>query len=117
MLGQLHLSAGLSSAVAGRDRDVEAHLIEAQREADSLGDPVDGLGFNLSCFGPTNVLIWRMSIAGELGEYGRVLALAREVDLSRLSVANRHQSYWLSCGKALAAQGRRDREAVVAFTR
>ncbi|MGI5148018.1 helix-turn-helix domain-containing protein [Plantactinospora sp. CA-294935] len=115
-LGQLHLAAAFTCAVGGRFDDSQAHLAEASREADSLGDPEDGAGFNAGCFGPTNVMLWRMSIAAESGEYGRVIELARTVRPEPLAMANRHQSYWMDLGRALA-HSRRDREAEVAFTR
>lgn len=115
MLGQLHLSAAMSSAVDQRADLAAAHLAEAEREAATLGDPQDGEGFNLSCFGPTNVNLWRMSVANELAEYGRVIELARRVRPDGLRIANRHQSYWLTLGRALAHSGRHDREALVAF--
>jgi hypothetical protein len=54
MLGQLHLSAAFTSAVAGRTDVARAHLTEAEREAATLGDPEDGAGFNGCGFGPTN---------------------------------------------------------------
>lgn len=85
--------------------------------AESLGEPPDGAGFNQACFGPTNVLLWEMSMAAELGEHGRVIELARRVRPDVLPVANRHQSYWMDLGRALAHSGRTDREALVAFTR
>ena len=68
MLGQVHLSAAMSSATEGKVTTAEAHLAEAEREAVTLGEP-DGVGFNLCYFGPTNIRIWRMSILNELGEH------------------------------------------------
>jgi hypothetical protein len=35
-------------------------------------------GLGLLAFGPTNVGIWRMCVAAELGEHGEVIGLARE---------------------------------------
>ncbi|GAB3803113.1 helix-turn-helix transcriptional regulator [Micromonospora zhanjiangensis] len=67
MLGQLHLSAALTSTVSGRPDAGRDHLAEATREAATLGDPPDGAGFNGCGFGPTNVRLWEMSIAAELG--------------------------------------------------
>ncbi len=115
MLGQLHLSASLVCAVDERPDDAAAHLAEAQREAATLGDPEDGVGFNALAFGPTNLGLWRMAVETELGEYGRVIELAREIEPRRLKVANRHQSYWLHLGRALAHSGKTDREALIAF--
>lgn len=117
MLGQLHLSAALACAVDKRADDAQAHLAEAAREAATLGDPVDGVGFNLSAFGPTNVGLWAMAVATELGDYNQVIELARTVRPDGLRVANRHQSYWMNLGRALSHSGRTDREALIAFTR
>jgi transcriptional regulator with XRE-family HTH domain len=114
-LGQLHLSASLVCAVDQRPDDAEAHLAEATGAADSLGDPRDGIGFNMLAFGPTNVGLWKMAVATELGEYGRVAELARSVEPRRLNVANRRQAYWLHLGRALAHSGKTDRDALVAF--
>ncbi|OLB77072.1 MAG: transcriptional regulator [Actinobacteria bacterium 13_2_20CM_2_71_6] len=115
MLGQLHLSASLACAVDRRPDDAAAHLAEASREADTLGDPDDGVGFNLMCFGPTNVGLWRMTLAAETAEHGRIVELARGLNPNRLRIADRHYSYWLTLGRALAHSGRTDHEAVVAF--
>lgn len=117
MLGLLHLTAGLRAAVDGRVDDADAHLDEAGREAAALGDPADGAGFNQSCFGPTNVGLWRMAVAAELGDHHRVVELARTVRPDPLRMANRHQAYWMTLGNALARSGRHDPEALVAFIR
>jgi hypothetical protein len=112
MLGQVHLSAAMSSAVARDVATAEAHLTEAEREAATLGDP-DGTGFNLSYFGPTNVRLWKMSILAELGEYGKVLELARDLPVDGIPVANRRQSYHMTLGRALAHNGKADKLALI----
>lgn len=65
VLGQLHLAAALRSAVDGQTGTAADHLSEAEHEAATLGDPPPDGGFNAMCFGPTNVVLWRMTIAGE----------------------------------------------------
>ncbi|MBQ1037561.1 helix-turn-helix domain-containing protein [Micromonospora sp. C81] len=115
MLGQLHLSAALTSTVSGRLDVARDHLAEAAREAATLGDPADGAGFNGCGFGPTNVGLWEMSIAAEQGESGRVIELSRAVRPQVLAASIRQQSYWLDLGRALADGGRRDVEALAAF--
>ncbi|MEU5567248.1 helix-turn-helix domain-containing protein [Micromonospora musae] len=115
MLGQLHLSAALTSAVSGRSDATRDHLAEAAREAATLGDPADGAGFNGCGFGPTNVGLWEMSIAAEQGDSGRVIELSRTVRPQVLAASIRQQSYWLDLGRALADGGRRDAEALAAF--
>lgn len=112
MLGQVHLSAAFASAVGRHEQTAAAHLAEADREAASLGEP-DDAGFNLSFFGPTNINLWKMSIFTELGEYEKVLELARQVSVAGIPVANRRQSYHMSLGRALAHSGARDKEAMV----
>lgn len=115
MVGQLHLSASLVYAVAGRADIAADHLAAAQAEAETLGDPVDGGGFNMCCFGPTNVALWRMSVEAELGEYGKVVELARTTSPAPLAAVNRQQSYWMTLGRALAHSGKTDREALSAL--
>lgn len=115
MYGQMHLSASMACAVDGRPDDAGAHLAEARSEAASLGDPEDGFGFNGCGFGPTNLGLWDMTVAVELGDYGRAIELSRTVRPDPLKMANRHQAYWMTCGRALAHSGRTDREALAAF--
>jgi hypothetical protein len=115
MLGQLHLSTALACAVESRDDDAAAHLTAAEDEARTLGDPQDGAGFNVLAFGPTNVGLWRMAVAAEHGEWGRVIDLSARVNPGPLRVASRHQAYWLEYGRALAHSGKRDPEARAAF--
>jgi transcriptional regulator with XRE-family HTH domain len=117
MLGQLHLTAAFAAATANRPDDAAAHVRAAEDEAATLGDPEDGYGFNISCFGPTNIGVWRMALAAELGEYGKVIEIGRTVDPAPLGTANRHQAYWLDLGRALAHSGRHDAEARQAFAR
>jgi transcriptional regulator with XRE-family HTH domain len=115
MLGQLHLSASMVCAVDGRSDDAAAHLAAAQDEARSLGDPADGFGFQQFAFGPTNVNLWQLAVDIELGNYGRVVERAKRTNPGPLRPANRHQSYWLSYGRALAHSGQTDHEALAAF--
>jgi transcriptional regulator with XRE-family HTH domain len=117
VLGQLHMSASLANAVSGHEDDAQAHLRAADQEAVTLGDPPNGLGFNNHAFGPTNVGLWKMAVAAEAGEYGRVVELSKQVNPGPLRVVDRHQSYWIDLGRALAHSGKTDQEAVVAFMR
>lgn len=117
VLGQLHLAAALRAASDGHLADADGHLVEAEREAATLGDPGSGGGFNTMCFGPTNVVLWRMAVAAEAGEYGRVIELSRTVSVDVLPIANRRQAYWMDLGRALAHSGRTDTQALAAFSR
>jgi len=113
MLGQVHLSAAFASAVARKPLDVDAHLQEAEREAASLGGDPEGTGFNLSFFGPTNIALWKMSIYSEMGDYGKALAVAKDLRVDGIPVANRRQSYHMTLGRALAHSGKQDKLALV----
>jgi transcriptional regulator with XRE-family HTH domain len=115
MLGQVHLSAALAGATAGKVSDARDHLAEAENEALTLGEPVDGVGFFGSFFGPLNVHLWKMSLFAELGEHGRVLELAEGVPVESIPIANRKQSYYLDRGRALAHSGKRDKEALISL--
>lgn len=117
MLGQLHLSAALACAVDNRPDDAQAHLWAARDEADTLGgDPPDGKGFNLLAFGPSNITLWEMTVAAELGEHGKVIELSDKVNPTSLAAKDRHYSYWINSGLALARVNRRnDEQALAAF--
>jgi transcriptional regulator with XRE-family HTH domain len=117
MLGQMHLIASMACAVDGRSDEAAAHLSAARAEAESLGDPADGAGFHACGFGPTNVALWEMAVAIELGDFARVLELGRAHSPDPLRLPIRHQAYWMSMGRALAQSGKTDREALVAFMR
>jgi hypothetical protein len=115
MLGQLHLSAAMWSAVEGSTSDTADHLVAAQAEAETLGDPVDGTGFNMLAFGPTNVRLWQMNVAVELADYGKTIELAQDFRPVALRAADRHQAYWLAYARALAHSGRNDQAALAAY--
>ncbi|MGC4868945.1 hypothetical protein ACLQ3B_26295 [Micromonospora sp. DT53] len=117
MLGQLHLMAALASTVDARPDVARDHLAEATREAASLGDRADGGGFNGCCFGPTNVGLWKMSIAAEQGEYGRIIELSRTDPLAGAQGIESPTVVLVDIGRALADGGRRDSEALAAFIR
>ncbi|MEV6524693.1 helix-turn-helix transcriptional regulator [Longispora sp. NPDC051575] len=111
--GMLHLSAAFLSTVTHRPTDTAAHLAEAEREARTLGEPT-GPGTHFS-FGPTNIVLWRMAVALESGEPDRALELADQVHPGALPHKDRACTYHLDRGRALAATGRRDRQALAAF--
>ncbi len=115
VLGQLHMSASFSAAVAGREDHARDHLRAAAAEARTLGDPADGYGFNRMAFGPTNVKLWNMAVAAESGDHDRVIDLSRHTNPGPLRVVDRHQAYWLDLGRAYAHSGKNDAQALAAF--
>jgi transcriptional regulator with XRE-family HTH domain len=119
VLGQLHLAAALTAAVAGREGCARDHLRAADGEARTLGDPADGYGFNRMAFGPTNVGLWEMAVTAEFGDYGRVIDLSQRINPAPLRHTDRHQAYWLEQGRAYAhsGSGKSDSQALAAFMR
>lgn len=114
MAGALHLGAGLAEAALGRpDRALE-RLGEAGRLADGLAD---GLGFGGMLFGPTNVRVWRLATAVEIGEGGRVRELAAGWDVRAIPSSGRHADYWAELGRGLATAKGTYEDAVAAFVR
>ncbi|MGK5530139.1 helix-turn-helix domain-containing protein [Streptomyces sp. URMC 129] len=89
--GQLHLGAAV---LAGREKDqsaAEGHLAEAERIADQTG-PAERVHW-LS-FGPTNVMVHRVSVLAELDLYDEAVTSARQVtapaDWPRSRLAHHH---------------------------
>jgi transcriptional regulator with XRE-family HTH domain len=114
--GMLHLTAGLRNAIASRPQAAGDWVEEAKSEAASLGEP-EGLGFAMLMFGPTNVGVWEVNIAAELGDPVEVLRIADRVTPDRLPGAQRRANYHANRGRALVGVGGRDDEAVTAFLR
>ena len=107
--GMLQMMAAFGAAVTGRDDDMRTHLAEADELAARTGDTSDLELY----FGPSNVAIWRLTMAVERGEGGRGLEAARDVHLDVVS-RRRRAAYLLDLGRA-QAQERHDREAVASL--
>lgn len=114
--GMLHLTAGLRAAIASQPQAANDRAEEAKSEAASLGEP-EGLGFAMLMFGPTNVGVWEVNIAAELGDPIEVLRIADRVTPERLPGAQRRANYHANRGRALVGVGGHDDEAVAAFLR
>lgn len=110
VLGMLHLMVGMDCAVTGRHGDVRSHLLEAAELAERTGDQN---AFELY-FGPTNLGVWRVSIAVEQGEPGRAREFSRGVRASELPGRCRQATFYQDLGRALAQDGR-PREAAQAL--
>lgn len=109
----LHLSAALQSAVTGRTDRSRTHLTEAAETADHTGDGTFA-GLN---FGPRNVGAWRVVLALELGEPGRVVELARNVDVAAITSAGRQAASYGDVGRGLATVCGLEAQAVEALHR
>jgi len=112
--GMLHLQAALSSAVGKAPGDAHDHLQEADEVARSLGEPEDWDDLAQSCFGPTNVGIFRLAILLELGETGRAIEDAASVVPERIPLVFKQVFFHLDVMALLAGAGR-DSDAVGAF--
>lgn len=55
-------------------------------------------------FGPTNVGIWRTSLAVEIGEHGKALEVAKAVHPELLPGTVRQAEFWAEVGRAMVAQ-------------
>lgn len=86
VLGSLHLVLALVHARGGRRTEARADIGRARRAAERLGE--DRNDFNLE-FGPTNVELWAVSLAVDLGDAGEALDVGERIDASGLSVERR----------------------------
>ena len=109
--GMLHLSAALHSAALRRPDVATEHLGEA---ADLAGVTGEGTFAGLH-FGPRNVGVWRVALAVELGEGGRVGELARSVDVSAIPSAGRRAMFYADLGRGLATERTTRDRAVIAL--
>ncbi|MBV9139307.1 MAG: helix-turn-helix transcriptional regulator [Pseudonocardiales bacterium] len=100
--GMLHLSAAWAGG-AQADRDtMVTHLQEASALASRMDTEV-GTWAHL-WFGPTNVGIWKTSIALELGEPGQALRAAKTVHPDLLPSRGRQAMFWVEVGRALVVE-------------
>ncbi|NUS63767.1 MAG: helix-turn-helix transcriptional regulator [Saccharothrix sp.] len=102
MVGMLHLNAALAAATM-RDRETAyTHLDEAEALSARLPDKREN--FAVLHFGAPNVGVWRVSLATELGEGGKVAELARAVDPNALHAKARRAMYWTDLGRSLLTE-------------
>lgn len=111
--GMLHLSAALQSAVTGNPGGSRDHLEEAAGVASRTGNG----SFAGLHFGPRNVGVWRVALALELGEPGRVAELARQVDVSAIQSAGRQATFYGDVGRGLAGVRGQEEKAIEALCR
>ncbi len=98
--GMLHLLAAAAAGARGDHDTAATHLDEASALAARMDTEV-GTWANL-WFGPTNVGIWKTSLAVELGEHGQALEAAKAVHPELLP--NRRQAeFWSQVGCALVS--------------
>jgi len=113
LAGQLALCQSYVAAVDQRPADVDAALDYASELAERTGE---GNAYGLG-FGPTNVGLWRLQEAAEVGDYARAAAIAERLDPRVHPSRSRQSHYWMDYGRALARLRGRQDDAVVALRR
>jgi hypothetical protein len=118
--GCLHILSGFENAITSDSSEAWAHLDEAADIAASLGEPQQYgelvAGINGNWFGPTQVEVWRVAVAAELGDIAAAETVAQRIDLDALPVPNRWVYFWTDMARSLAAGGK-DREAMQALVK
>lgn len=107
--GMLSLTSSLIAAAASDHAERTAALEHAAELAERTGDEGNALGFG---FGPSNVGVWRMSVALEAGEHADAARIATTVNPKALPSPTRQSAYWREYGRALARMPRRHADAV-----
>jgi transcriptional regulator with XRE-family HTH domain len=111
VLGMLTLRAALAAAAALNGGLADHWLAEAQALADRVND--DNPACNWEWFGRTNVAVWRVAIAVERGQGGRVvLELASRAESGKL-LPNRQAALCTDVGRGLAREQGTQAEAAV----
>ncbi len=111
VLGMITLTASLSAAAIQRGDRADHWLRQAASVASRVpDDPMR----TWQSFSPTNVNIWRVTVAVERGEAGgSLLELARPVNLDLFEPkASRRASFLVDVGRGLAREPRTGAEAV-----
>jgi hypothetical protein len=111
--GMLALSRSLIAAADERPGDVDTPLEHAAELAARTGE---GNAYGLG-FGPTNVGVWRMSVALETHDYIRAASIAEGLRPEVLPGACHRAGYWADYGRALARLRGRQDDAVRALRR
>ncbi|WP_446213032.1 hypothetical protein [Micromonospora sp. IBSANI012] len=101
--GALLLRGAIAAARDDNRDHAKAMLDEASHAADRLG--YDG-NERWTGFGATNVLLHRVNIALTLGDAGTAIALARQVPLDKLGLAERKASLLVDVARAYTQWGR-----------
>jgi tetratricopeptide (TPR) repeat protein len=104
LYGALHLAAALLRAREGNRAAAREHLDAAEHAAARIGTDRDDFGTE---FGPTNVLLHRVSIAADLGDAGEALEIAARVTPENLS-PERQARYWLDVARCHAQRRHAD---------
>jgi len=111
--GMLTLTSSLVSAAKGDTAKRYAALDHAAELAARTGDG-NALWFG---FGPSNVGVWRMSVALEAGEHAEAARIAETINPEALPSPTRVSAYYREYGRALARLPKRRDDAVMMLRR
>lgn len=110
ILGLITLSAALAAAVLQRGPAMDHWLAESAALAARVPDD---MARNWQSFSPTNVAIWRTSLAVERGESGRTITgIAKAVDERKITSRSRRAAFLIDVGRGLAREPTARTEAV-----
>jgi hypothetical protein len=98
LYGALHLVTAVLRAREGNRSSAREHLDKASQVAARLEGDRNDFGTE---FGPTNVLLHRVSIAADLGDAGEALETAASIDPTGLSL-ERQARFWLDVARCHA---------------
>lgn len=110
--GMLHLMSALNAAALTRYSASADHEAEAADVAARVGR---GTNFGRMCFGTANYGFWRVTLAVERGEGGKVAEIARDIDPSAVPSESRRAGFYTDLGRGLATERSRRAEAVAAL--
>ncbi|MDQ3578074.1 MAG: helix-turn-helix domain-containing protein [Actinomycetota bacterium] len=109
--GSLCVVSGLAAAATSRDAEAAERIAEAQQVAQRVGE----CSPTVATFGPTNVAMYQMKGALEVGDFERAAQLGGRIKPDQITSAERRAMYWIDYGRALARMRGRQQEAVEAF--
>ncbi len=101
MYGILHLTCALNAAALRRPAESADHQAEAADVAARVGC---GTNFGHQGFGLANYGFWKVHLAVERREGGKVRELAREIDTTGVASASRRAAFYADLGRGLATE-------------
>jgi transcriptional regulator with XRE-family HTH domain len=111
LVGMLTFSSSLVAAARRQRSEAEAALDVAAELAGRTGE-ANAWWFG---FGPTNVGVWRMSVALESGEHAAAAQIAETLNPALIPSPQRQAAYWSDYGRALTRMRGRIADASAAL--
>ncbi|MFE7130167.1 XRE family transcriptional regulator [Streptomyces sp. NPDC057638] len=105
--GNLYATAAYTAAKQGDRHTAHVLIEEAAATAERLGQDEQRAG--TAFFGPSQVLLHRISISQLLGDAGQAIDHARSVDAAALPTAERQARYWIDVARSFGQWGKPDR--------